>query len=91
MMNNSWRLNKLGEAWSESGSNESSIEEKRSSDARYDRKSILIKDQNRVTVANKTNDKRSPLGQALPGTFGCRKTIKLSEEPNTIKTHASAL
>ncbi|KAJ0447200.1 hypothetical protein HanLR1_Chr17g0661421 [Helianthus annuus] len=34
MMNNSWRLNKLGEAWSESGSNESSIEEKRSSDAR---------------------------------------------------------
>ncbi|KAF5792012.1 hypothetical protein HanXRQr2_Chr09g0401251 [Helianthus annuus] len=30
----SWRLNKLGEAWSESGSNESSIEEKRSSDAR---------------------------------------------------------
>uniref|UniRef100_A0A251TXE8 Uncharacterized protein n=1 Tax=Helianthus annuus TaxID=4232 RepID=A0A251TXE8_HELAN len=84
----SWRLNKLGEAWSESGSNESSIEEKRSSDAR---KSILIKDQNRVTDANKTNDKRSPLGQALPGTFGCRKTIKLSEEPNTIKTHASAL
>ncbi|KAF5814529.1 hypothetical protein HanXRQr2_Chr03g0112141 [Helianthus annuus] len=35
MMNNSWLLNKLGEAWSESGSNESSIEEKRSSDARY--------------------------------------------------------
>ncbi|MFS7900381.1 hypothetical protein Hanom_Chr00s109689g01807221 [Helianthus anomalus] len=29
-----WRLNKLGVAWSESGSNESSIEEKRSSDAR---------------------------------------------------------
>ncbi|MFS7899431.1 hypothetical protein Hanom_Chr00s057824g01783721 [Helianthus anomalus] len=25
------------------------------------------------------------------GTYGCRKTIKLSEEPNTIKTHASAL
>ncbi|KAJ0509480.1 hypothetical protein HanIR_Chr11g0529331 [Helianthus annuus] len=22
--------------------------------------------------------------------FGCRKTIKLNEEPNTIKTHASA-
>ncbi|MFS7900627.1 hypothetical protein Hanom_Chr00s126940g01813831 [Helianthus anomalus] len=24
------------------------------------------------------------------GTYGCRKTIKLSEEPNTIKIHASA-
>ncbi|MFS8014352.1 hypothetical protein Hanom_Chr15g01343541 [Helianthus anomalus] len=23
-------------------------------------------------------------------TMGCRKTIKLNEEPNTIKTHASA-
>ncbi|KAJ0942118.1 hypothetical protein HanPSC8_Chr03g0088081 [Helianthus annuus] len=25
------------------------------------------------------------------GTFGCRKTVKLNEEPNTIKIHASAL
>ncbi|KAF5759038.1 hypothetical protein HanXRQr2_Chr16g0736371 [Helianthus annuus] len=27
----------------------------------------------------------------MRSTFGCRKTIKLSEEPNTIKIHASAL
>ncbi|KAJ0693006.1 hypothetical protein HanPI659440_Chr15g0592321 [Helianthus annuus] len=33
----------------------------------YDKQGMLAKDKNRVTIANKVNDKESPSGEALPG------------------------
>ncbi|MFS7933222.1 hypothetical protein Hanom_Chr04g00377171 [Helianthus anomalus] len=42
--------------------------------------------------AGQTNQERRKSTIRMQGkyTMGCRKTIKLNEEPNTIKTHASA-